>query len=370
MELHCAGCGAPLQMEEPNQPGYITHDAMAKRENPVCRRCYRIIHYNEISPVPFSDVNFQRILASIGNRRALVLAVVDLFDFHGSWIDDLEEYIGNNPVVLVVNKADLLPRQTNFDRLESWLRSELQKKNIQPEHAFFVSAKTGQHVEYIKTLIESYANERDIYVVGTANVGKSTLINRLLSLFESQYEDLSLTTSQYPGTTLSTIQVEIPGYSKRLYDTPGLLTHHRLIDRVCHQSLKDITPTKPIDPVTYQLNERQTLFLGGLVRFDFIAGVRQPFVIYAANQLTVHRTKLENADNVYARHVGELLTPPCPECPDDLRKLVKHRYRFNAGPPTDIVISGIGWVSIRGRACEVRLHVPEGVNLSIRRAII
>lgn len=364
----CTGCGIPLQSEHPDQPGY-TPAATMQKDKPVCKRCFRIRHYNEVAPTAVDEAEFVRIVSDIGKQKALVIKVIDLFDFSGSWINNLRDYIGANPVILVANKADLLPRQTNLQNVEEWLRREVEKKGIVLKGIALVSAGKGLHIEKVKTLIEKYANDRDIYVVGTANVGKSTLINRLIGQF-GEAGEVGLTTSRYPGTTLSAVQVAIPHYSHPVIDTPGIMTRHRLTDLVCPNCLKLITPDKTINPRVYQLNERQTLFLGGLARIDFVSGGRQSFVCYVANQLYIHRTKLENADEIYQRHVGEILVPPCADCGDHLRELVTHKFMFNPGPEMDIVISGLGWITLQGEACEVHVHVPRGVNVSKRGSII
>jgi ribosome biogenesis GTPase YqeH len=364
----CAGCGIPLQTDQPDQPGYVP-TATLQKEQPVCRRCYRITHYNEVAPVAIHHDEFVRIVSGIGRKKALVVNMVDLFDFSGSWIDNLRRYVGGNPVLLVANKVDLLPRQSNLERVEHWLRKEVEKKGIQLERVILVSARKGINVEQVKAFIEKYADERDVYVVGTANTGKSTLINRLIRMF-GDTEEVELTTSRFPGTTLSTVELNIPHYKHRIIDTPGIMTTHRLTDLVCPHCLKLITPDHTIDPKVYQLNSGQTLFAGGLARFDFVAGERQSFVLYFANQLEIHRTKLENADALYEKHVGGLLVPPCGECGDYLRDLVTHRLTFQEGGPLDIVISGLGWLSVRGSACEIRVKVPRGVNVSVRRSIL
>lgn len=46
------------------------------------------------------------------------------------------------------------------------------------------------------------------------------------------------------------------------------------------KELKIVSPKKEIKPKTYQLNPEQTLFLGGLSRFDFINGERQGFTAF------------------------------------------------------------------------------------------
>ena len=59
---------------------------------------------------------------------------------------------------------------------------------------------------------------------------------------------------------------------KALIDSPGIINHHQMAHFVDKRDLKIITPKKEIKPKVFQLNEGQTLFFGGLARFDYISG--------------------------------------------------------------------------------------------------
>ncbi|HRF51930.1 MAG TPA: ribosome biogenesis GTPase YqeH, partial [Trichococcus flocculiformis] len=76
-------------------------------------------------------------------------------------------------------------------------------------------------------------------------------------------------------------------------------------------------------------------FLGGASRFDFISGEKSSFTCYFANDLKIHRTKLEKADEFYAKHLGTLLQPPSAEDAENFSPLV--RREFNVKVPSDIV---------------------------------
>ena len=53
-----------------------------------------------------------------------------------------------------------------------------------------------------------------------------------------------------------------------------------------------MAPQKEIKPRTFQLNDSQTIFLGGVARFDYIKGPHAGIVAYFENSLPLHRTKL------------------------------------------------------------------------------
>ena len=160
-------------------------------------------------------------------------------------------------------------------------------------------------------------------MVGVTNTGKSTLINRIIKELTG-VEDL-ITTSRFPGTTLDRIMIPLDD-GQSLIDTPGIIHRHQMAHFVGPKDLKLVSPTSVIKPATYQLNEGQTIFLGGLARFDYLRGGRNSFVIYTDNQLTLHRTKLENADDFYQKHVGGLLSPPQADEVTDFPPLVRFEF--------------------------------------------
>ena len=112
-EIRCIGCGAILQTTDKTKPGYTPAAALEKgleTEEVYCQRCFRLRHYNEIQDVHLTDDDFLKLLNEIGSKDALIVNVVDVFDFNGSVIPGLHRFVGKNPVLLVGNKVDLLPK--------------------------------------------------------------------------------------------------------------------------------------------------------------------------------------------------------------------------------------------------------------------
>ncbi|GAF39652.1 GTP-binding protein [Agrilactobacillus composti DSM 18527 = JCM 14202] len=367
--LYCIGCGSRIQTEDKTAPGFIPKSALAKQltdENAdiYCQRCFRLRHYNEITPVSIANDEFVSLLNEIGNHDALIINVIDIFDFNGSIIPGLHRFVGHNPVIVVGNKEDVLPRDVSRGKVRQWLFDQSHAQGLRPDETLLVSSRTGHNVDKLMALIDQYRLGRDVYVVGTTNVGKSTLINQIIQE-NMAIKDL-ITTSRFPGTTLD--RIEIPfGDGHTLIDTPGIIHEHQIAHLLSPKDLNLIAPQKPLKPKTYQLNDNQTIFLGGLGRFDYIRGDRQGIIVYADDQLMLHRTKLENADAFYAKHVGELLVPPRAKDLADFPKLVRHEFSINT--KTDIVFGGLGWITV-AKAGIVAAYAPENVDVVVRKAII
>ncbi|GLB58283.1 ribosome biogenesis GTPase YqeH [Cytobacillus sp. NCCP-133] len=361
----CIGCGIKIQTETPEEIGYAPKSALEK-EAIICQRCFRLKHYNEVQDVSLTDDDFLKILNEIGQSDALIVKIVDIFDINGSWLPGLHRFVGNNKILLVGNKVDLLPKSVKANKLINWMKQESKQLGLKPEEVFLVSASKGHFINEVAAAIDHYREGKDVYVVGCTNVGKSTFINRILK--EITGEGDVITTSHFPGTTLDIIEIPLSD-GKALVDTPGIINHHQMAHYVDKRDLKVITPKKEIKPKVYQLNEEQTLYFGGLARFDYISGGRRSFVCHFSNDLNIHRTKMEKADELYENHAGEMLTPPRKEQMETFPELVRHEFSIKE-PKTDIVFSGLGWITVNDAGAKVAAYVPKGVHALIRKSLI
>ncbi len=363
----CGGCGVRLQTEDASQLGYLPAQAL-HREPLICQRCFRIKHYNELATVALNESDFTNILGQIASKQALVVKMVDLFDFEGSMISGLRRFVGNNPVLIAVNKIDLLPKNVNRNRIMNWVRRQLKEHGMKVEDVVLCSARKNIGFDRLLERIGELRGGRDVYIVGATNVGKSTLINRIIK----QYSDLDaeLTTSRYPGTTLNMVHIPLDD-GKSIIDTPGIVNSFRLTEVIAKQELGIIMPEHTLKPASFQLDEQQTLFFGALARFDFVKGVHQSFTCYVAQSVNIHRTKLERADELYEVHKGKMLAPPEEANLPALPEWTRHSLRVAKGAKQDVVISGLGWIQVNsdvGALLEV--YAPKGIRVVLRESMI
>ncbi|EFU84779.1 ribosome biogenesis GTPase YqeH [Staphylococcus lugdunensis] len=362
--LKCIGCGAPLQSENKNAPGYVPEHNLF-REDVICRRCFRLKNYNEVQDVGMDSEDFLNLLNGLSDRSGIIVNVVDIFDFEGSFINALKRIVGNKKIILVANKLDLLPKQINHRRVKEWLKRSAKKYGLEAEEVVLISAEKGWGIEDLLTAINQNRDHDDVYIVGTTNVGKSTLINKLIEL--SVGEKDVVTTSRFPGTTLDMIDIPLDETSF-MYDTPGIIQEHQMTHLVTEKELKTIIPKKEIKQRVYQLNESQTLFLGGLARIDYVSGGKRPLICFFSNDLNIHRTKTEKANELWKNQLGDLLTPPNNVSNFNLKDI--KAVRLETGKEKrDIMISGLGFITIDSGA-KVIVRVPKNVDVVLRNSIL
>jgi len=361
---YCRGCGAPLQSQDPNLPGYVPPAAMG-RENLRCQRCYRILHYGQREEVEGKREDYLAAVRRGIREGDLVVMVFDLVDFEGSWSEEFNSLIGAKPLLAVLNKFDLLPRQVKREEVETWAGNRLRALGREPVAVVPVSSTRGWGIKGLVAKISAQLGKGDRAVlVGATNVGKSSLINALES--RAGYFP-SLTTSPYPGTTQNLVRVDLPAAGFLLIDTPGLAQPGRLSDLLCPECSRRLIPAGELSRKTYKLSPGQSLLLGGLAGFTIAGGAPRPILIaFAARDVVFHITRRERVDQILAHHSGDWLLPPCRNC----RVEEWQKITLTAREGEDVVVPGLGWLTVRRGPVDLEVAVPAGVKPVVRPALI
>lgn len=357
----CIGCGAILQSTNESEAGFIPSSGLQK-EDAICKRCFRLKNYNEVMDINVDSGDYLTMLNALYETDGLIVKVIDIMDFDSSIIPSFNRIVGDKKVITVLNKMDILPKSVNVSRLIHHVKFMLSQHGISSVDAVAISAKKNHGIEQLLKTINKHRNGEDVYVVGTTNVGKSTLINRLIE--DSSGEKDVITTSRFPGTTLDLIDIPL-GDGSFIYDTPGIVVNSQMTRNISMADLKYIMPSKELKPKNFQLNDGQTLFLGPLAAVSYKYGGHNSFTVYMSDKMVVHRTKYENHEDFYNNHYNGLLAPPAIDTPvlndGDVNT-------YTVEPNTDILISGLAFVSVRDQAT-VEVKVPKGVAVYIRPSI-
>lgn len=93
-------------------------------------------------------------------------------------------------------------------------------------------------------------------------------------------------------------------------------------------------------------------------------GAKAAVTAYFENNLMIHRTKRQGADDFYAKHKGQLLTPAPADENVDFAK-----YEFKINEKTDLVYAGLGFVTLPA-GIHVQAYAPKGVGVFLRKAMI
>ncbi|MEG0283919.1 MAG: ribosome biogenesis GTPase YqeH [Erysipelotrichales bacterium] len=362
----CYGCGATLQSENSNKAGYI--NTIKEDEGQLCQRCYRMKHHNEYHSHYLDNEYFIELIRRSITRKNLVLLVVDLFDINASLNPQIISLIKNNPVMIVATKRDLILKSVNDNKVKLYLRKLTKKLDLNVVDVLLTSANKKHGIDDVLDSIFKFYEQRDVFIVGATNTGKSSLVNALINSIEKS--DFQITISNYPGTTLDSIQVALED-DIYLFDTPGLVIESQMIHQVDIKDYKYFQMKSEVKGRVYQLNEEQSLFFGGLACFSFVSGTKTGFSVYLNSAFDIHRTKYENRIDLFDNHLEDnTLLPKLKENNDFSHfKVVTFdlsKYRNKV----DIVITGLGWVSFMPVDQIIEVAIPSGCEVILREAII
>lgn len=361
-KLRCIGCGAVIQTTDSNKAGYVPSQVLERDnlEHLICQRCHKIKNYNAIMKNEMPIAQYYEILQKITKTDSLFVYVVDLFNFEATLNSEVINLLKNKDVLLVVNKRDLLPKSMKDGKIGVWIREQIKNYGLKVKDIVLISVKNKFHIDDVIRMMELHRYGRNVYILGATNVGKSSLINALIRSVGMLDYDL-ITTSIIPATTLSLIK--IPMFDKRvLYDTPGLVTEDNLLSIVDAKDFKMIMPKAEIKPLVYQLNSGQSLLISGFACINYLDGAKNTFVTYFANGMPVQRSKLERANELFPDKVYELFTI-------HTENLCYEKHLFEIKKPCDIVVNGLGFVSIKNAPAKIEVVAVKGCSVVIRDAI-
>ncbi|KAG0477665.1 hypothetical protein HPP92_012384 [Vanilla planifolia] len=81
-------------------------------------------------------------LSHIRHEKVLIVKLVDIVDFNGSFLARIRDLAGANPIILVVTKVDLLPKGTDVNCVGDWVVEATMKKKLNVISVHLTSSKS------------------------------------------------------------------------------------------------------------------------------------------------------------------------------------------------------------------------------------
>lgn len=332
-EKKCRGCGIVLQDENVLLDGYTTN-----LENDLCQRCFKMKHYGEYQIVSKTNDEYLEVLKKVNETKDLVLHVEDILNVEQD-LHKIRNYI-DNKMILVLNKRDALPLSVKDEKIIDYFkRSDLGYDDI-----IIIGTRTNYNMDELLHMIKKYKTSKRVYIVGNTNVGKSSLINKMMENYSKNPSDLTI--SAMPSTTLDTVAIELSD-DLTLIDTPGLIDPGNITNDLSPEMLKKITPRKEIKPRTFQIKKGQCLLLDDILRIDYVEGEKNSFTFYVSNDLEIKKMNAKKQERL-----------------KDLGKTtVDVKYH------EDLVIDGLGFVKIVAK-CQIDVYLSKKVTIFTRDSLI
>lgn len=319
-----------------------------------CQRCFRLTHYDRQQD--YIDLTVTQDLSLIEDLQGIFVWIVDVIDLETSLLSVIPQFLKNRRFIMVVNKCDLLPATVKEMKIRKYIGLRLKQLGLQSEAVII----RGRESDFREKMIEIIRNRKEDFIfMGIANVGKSTVINDLLG-------QPLLTVNRNPSTTLAVNRIETE-YGT-LIDSVGLVAGESVQAYLASNTLKQVVPYAPINPLIYQLRSSQRIAIGGLARIDLLDCDRLTCVVYCSNLLKVTRGKRSNRDSLWQRHYGRELSPVV-KGTRGLGQMKKTSFEPHEDK-TDICIAGLGWICVSGKFSRIEVYTAPQIGVHERKVLI
>lgn len=331
MNKVCIGCGSKLQTLDKNKEGYINPKVYEKAT--LCERCFKIKYYGE-AYVTDNPKDKTSLIKMINDSKKSVVYLVDTLTISKETLSVIDSL--SNKVYLVLTKKDLLPKSVKNSKLKEYISNLTLIKDV-----FVISAlKNNGVTEVYNELIKN--NEKSVYVIGYTSSGKSTFINKLLTL---NGKSGNITTSSLPNTTLECINIKLND-KLTLIDTPGFVSENSSYNFIDVDIYKKLLPKSVIKPKVYTIKKDFMIILGDILRIENNSNEDVNLVFYFKNEINLN--KMRSIKN-------ELLKDK-----DKLDVKVSDK---------DIVLEGLGYIKVVGDA-NLTMYTLNKKMISVRNKMI
>lgn len=331
MNKVCIGCGSKLQTLDKNKEGYINPKVYEKAT--LCERCFKIKYYGE-AYVTDNPKDKTSLIKMINDSKKSVVYLVDTLTISKETLSVIDSL--SNKAYLVLTKRDLLPKSVKNSKLKEYISNLTLIKDV-----FVISAlKNNGVTELYNELIKN--NEKSVYVIGYTSSGKSTFINKLLTL---NGKSGNITTSSLPNTTLECINIKLND-KLTLIDTPGFVSENSSYNFIDVDIYKKLLSKSVIKPKVYTIKKDFMIILGDILRIENNSNEDVNLVFYFKNEIKLN--KMRSIRN----------------------KLLKDKDKLDVKvSDKDIILEGLGYIKVVGYA-NLTMYTLNKKMISVRNKMI
>ena len=368
----CYNCNAILQENDPQSEGYISPGHLDQVGALVlfCDHCYEQQKYNFSNHELACSNDYLTMMKDAAATDALIVFVVDIFSFESTFPKNMVDIIANNPLLVIANKVDLLPKGYHEEQLKEYVahRFRASRLRVTKDDVILASLNSLTPNPALTKAIDLKRKRHDVYVVGAASSGKTLFLASYLRGYKNKTLK-SVVTQTYPGTAITVMQIPLDS-SSSVYDTPSTPSDNSMLFRLPLDVAKKCIPVETIRPRSYSLISGDCLFLGGLARIELLKGRRTTLTFFGAKTIKTLRVRSRNTEEMFFRYIGRNELSPSCSLFDKASQFDVYDLTVEEEGSRDIGIAGYGWVRFKGDNQTFRIFVPRGVAIYTSRSKI
>lgn len=364
--LRCNQCGVVLQDSDLNKPGYIPSEVFKHSGERIlyCDKCYQERMINASTVVSGINESIFHILEDAVASDALIVYVIDLSVFNGVIKSELIRKLKKVNFLVIANKQDLLPSNSNEDVIIDFIKERFLACGIKPNDVMVVSASKGYKMDELKQKMEELRKKHDIFMIGSKICGKTSIINKLLMNYENKTKR-KIQVLDYNKTGIRVLSIPLDN-SSNLYELPGFDLKDSILSIVERPlANKYIVPKKTLKAKKYKLAKDECLVIGGLGCICNKSEELFEFYTYFSDLIETKKVKEEKLDSYFKTNLIKRELRPVSERLQSFLNFDLFKYELDEDNNYhEIGIKGLGWISFKPKKQEIRILVPRGCGIT------
>jgi len=370
----CYSCGAILQSDDPTKEGYVKKETL---ENPsqnflFCDKCFEAERYHGSTAEVHVTEEYLNILRKGKENHSLFVYVVNVFSFESAFSPKINEVIKDENLIVVANKFDTMPIGTSKEHVKDYVihRFKVCGLRVKPENVVIASSLEEESAKEVLELIYEKKGNSDVYLLGSKQAGKSTLLSNLLKYYSNVSQQKIQTFHNVDGEDGDMVKIPL---SKRasIYDTPGFVVMSTLLYSIPKSKIKNLNISKPIEAKEISLFKGQALYVGGFGFIELLDGEKTKFSCYFSDKIklstsTIHRNPVKK---YFDWTKSGKLYPFIPSI-TSIKDFDVYDLDISEKNNRDIGILGLGWVKFVANNQKFRVYVPHNVAIYTSRSKI
>ncbi len=284
----CLGCGQFFSKDK-NNPSYVEK---LTEKTKLCKRCFQLKNYGILNNDNVDNTMIENTLEEIDFNLGSIVLVVDIFDIENSLMD---KFKNNKNLLIVVNKINFFKKLKKVNEVMMTVGSTIKDLGWNQNVIFYDAVDKFKISEIDRWIKNESKKNKKVYMVGKTNVGKSSLINALLS-FNKKEEVLSV--SYIKNTTLNLSKIKLDKFTS-VIDTPGYSNDKNFLS-ICKSENK-INFKKMVFKNYALKDNNQIFFLEDVAKIyceTLYEGKPNSIQFFVPDNFIIHRTNVKNLEKI------------------------------------------------------------------------
>lgn len=369
--LRCIRCGSPLQTTDPKQRGYISPDVFNNQKGVTaiyCDDCYNaIVSINNRIESSNDDEAIISYFKGLDKKSSFIVLVLDLFTFSGILDEEIVDVLRGIDFIVIGTKKKLFGSSFKEEKVKEFIKGSFAYYGIQPMKIFCIDQKNVSLDQTIDEFNRRFMNNgefnnRNVFMIGKHNSGKSVIINAFLKLYSNQSnENISV---EWLNGKLKAMIIPL-GSGRKFHELPDLSDNTSILSKVEKPIQNFLIPKGGLETHSGSLKGGESVCIGSIAGVQVTEGESTYYKFYCADPVETKKVSIDKFTEAFKNNMNTKLVRPVSNSLISLLDFEIFEFKFEKDNIYhEIAAEGLGFMTFKGVGQTIRVVIPKGVYVS------